>query len=325
MTAARAAVAAAIALLAPAAVMAQGAADAYPAKPVRVVVGLAPGGGTDIQARLFAQKLAESLNRPFVVENRPGAGGTLAYAQVAKSPRDGYTLLGVTSGYTITPAVYAKLPYDPVKDFAPISLVSQAPFVLVVHPSLPVKSVKDLLALAKAKPGQLDCASAGLGTSTHLAFELFKSLSGSNITHIPYKGTGPALVDVMAGQVHMLFGNVLSTLSHVKSGRLRALAVTTARRSAAMPALPTLAESGVHGYENSTWHGWLAPAGTPSSILNRLNAELVKSTKAPDVVARLAPDGGEGVGSTQEQFAQLIGTEIVRWRKVVRDAGVRID
>ena len=253
----------------PCVAVAQSAVDAYPAKPVRVIVGLAPGGGTDIQARLFAQKLAESLNRPFVVENRPGAGGTLAYAQVAKSPRDGYTLLGVTSGYTITPAVYAKLPYDPIKDFAPISLVSQAPFVLVVHPSLPVKSVKDLLALAKAKPGQLDCASAGLGTSTHMAFELFKTLGGSNITHIPYKGTGPALVDVMAGQVHMLFGNVLSTLSHVKNGRLRALAVTTARRSAAMPGLPTLAESGVPGYENSTWHGWLAPAGTPSSILNR--------------------------------------------------------
>jgi tripartite-type tricarboxylate transporter receptor subunit TctC len=314
-----------IALLSPCAAIAQSAADAYPAKPVRVIVGLAPGGGTDIQARLFAQKLTESFNRPFVVENRPGAGGTLAYAQVAKSPPDGHTLLGVTSGYTITPTVYTKLPYDPVKDFAPISLVSQAPFVLVVHPSLPVKSVKDLLALARAKPGGLDCASAGRGSSTHMAFELFKTLSGVTITHIPYKGTGPALVDAMAGQVHMLFGNVLSTLSHVKAGKLRALAVTTAKRSTALPDLPTIAESGVPGYDNSTWHGWLAPAGTPPAILNRLNAELVRSARAPDVVARLAPDGGEAVGSTPEEFAQHIATEIARWRRVVREAGVRVE
>ena len=208
--------------------------DAYPSKPVRVIVGLAPGGGTDIQARLFAQKLTEAFKRPFVVENRPGAGGTVAYAQVAKSPADGYTLLGVTSGYTITPHIYTKLTYDPLKDFAPIALVAQAPFLLVVHPALPVKSVRDLLALAKAKPGTLDCGSAGVGSSTHMAFELFKSLSGVKIAHIPYKGTGPALVDVMAGQVHMLFGNVISTLPSVKAGRLRALAVTTRTRSAAL-------------------------------------------------------------------------------------------
>jgi len=325
MTSGRAAIAGMIVLLSPGAAAAQGAADAYPAKPVRVVVGLAPGGGTDIQARLFAQKLSESFNRPFVVENRPGAGGTLAYAQVAKSPPDGHTLMGVTSGYTITPAVYARLPYDPIKDFAPVSLVSQAPFLLVVHPSLPVKSVKDLLALARKKPGGLDCGSAGRGSSTHMAFELFKTLSAVTITHIPYKGTAPALVDAMAGQVHMLFGNVLSTVAHVKSGKLRALAVTTARRSAALPDLPTIAESGVPGYENSTWHGWLAPAGTPPAILQRLNAELVKSANAPDVAARLAPDGGEAVGSTPEAFAQHIASEIARWRKVVKEAGVRIE
>ena len=325
MTPVRAAVAGAIALLSPGAVFAQGAGDAYPAKPVRVVVGLAPGGGTDIQARLFAQKLTEGFNRPFVVENRPGAGGTLAYAQVAKSLPDGHTLLGVTSGYTITPTVYAKLPYDPIKDFAPIALVSQAPFLLVVHPSLPLKSVSDLLALARKNPGRLDCASAGRGSSTHMAFELFRTLSGVTITHVPYKGTAPALVDVMAGQVHMLFGNILSTLSHVNSGRLRALAVTTARRSGALPELPTIAESGVPGYENSTWHGWLAPAGTPPAILHRLNAELVKSARAPDVAARLEPDGGEAVGSTPEAFAQHIAMEIARWRKVVRDAGVRVE
>jgi tripartite-type tricarboxylate transporter receptor subunit TctC len=296
--------------------------DAYPSRPVRVVVGLAPGGGTDIQTRLFAQKLTESLNRPFVVENRPGAGGTVAYAQVAKSPPDGYTLAGVTSGYTITPAVYTRLTYDPLRDFAPISLVAQAPFLLIVHPSLPARSVKDLLALARAKPGGLDCGSAGVGSSTHMAFELFRSMAGVKITHIPYKGTGPALVDAMAGQVHMLFGNVLSTLTYVKAGRLRALAVTTATRSKVLPELPTVAESGLPGYENSTWHGWLAPAGTPAPILSRLNAELVKSARAPDLLEKLAADGGEGVGSTPEQFTRLLVTEIARWRKVVKEAGV---
>jgi tripartite-type tricarboxylate transporter receptor subunit TctC len=304
---------------------AQGVTESYPARPVRVIVGLAPGGATDIQTRLFAQKLSDSLGRPFVVENRTGAGGTVAYAQVARSAPDGYTLLGVAGGYTITPVVYSKLAYDPVKDFAPISLVAQAPFLLVTHPSLPVKSVRDLLALARAKPGALDCASAGHGTSTHMAFELLKALSGVKITHVPYKGTGQALVDAMSGQVHMLFGNVLSSLPHARAGRLRALAVTTATRSRVLPDLPTIAEAGVPGYENSTWHGWLAPAGTPPAILNRLNAELVRSTRSPDVVERLAPDGGEPVGSTPEQFARLIAEELARWGKLVKEAGIRFE
>jgi tripartite-type tricarboxylate transporter receptor subunit TctC len=310
------------AALAPATAPAQ---EAYPVKPVRVIVGLAPGGGTDIQTRLFAQKLSEAFNRPFVVENRPGAGGTVAYAQVAKSPPDGYTLLGVASGYSITPAVFGKLAYDPVKDFAPLSLVAQAPFLLVVHPSMPVKSVKELVALARAKPGVLDCGSAGRGSSTHMAFELFRTLARVKITHIPYKGTGPALIDGMAGQVHMLFANVLSSLPYVKAGRLRALAVTTAKRSKVLPELPTIAEGGVAGYENSTWHGWLAPAGTPAAIVNRLNAELVRAAHAPDLVAKLAADGGEGVGGTPAEFARHISVEIARWRKVVKEAGVAIE
>ena len=313
------------ALALPGTAAAQGPSESYPAKPVRVVVGLAPGGATDIQTRLFAQKLSESLGRSFVVENRTGAGGTVAYAYVAKSPPDGYTLLGVAGGYTITPVVYAKLSYDPVKDFAPISLVAQAPFLLLTHPSLPVKSVKELLALARARPGALDCASAGYGTSTHMAFELFKALSGVKITHVPYKGTGQSLVDVMSGQVHMLFGNVLSSLPHVRAGRLRALGVTTARRSAVLPELPTIAESGVPGYENSTWHGWLAPAGTPVAVLNRLNAELVRSARAQDVVERLAPDGGEPVGSTSEEFARFIAADMARWSKLVKETGIRFD
>ena len=318
-------VAVAAAALTSLAAYAQGPADAYPAKPVRVVIGLAPGGGTDIQARLFAQKLSENMGRPFVVENRTGAGGTIAYALTAKSPPDGYTLLGVTSGYTITPAVYSKLPYDPVKDFAPISLVVQAPFLLLTHPSLPVRSVKDLLALARAKPSMLDCGSAGHGSSTHMAFELFRTLAGVKITHIPYKGTGPALVDAMAGQVHMLFGNVLSSLTHVKAGRLRALAVTTAQRSRVLPDLPTITESGVPGYENSTWFGLLAPAGTPAAVLGRLNSELVKASQSPDIVERIAPDGGEPVGSTPEEFGRHLAAEIVRWRKVVKDADIKIE
>jgi tripartite-type tricarboxylate transporter receptor subunit TctC len=312
-----------LAVLAPALAHAQ--ADSYPAKPVRLVVGLAPGGGTDIQARLFAQKLTETMGRPFVVENRAGAGGTIAYALVAKSAPDGYTLMGVSSGYTITPSIYSRLTYDPLKDFTPVSLLVQAPFLLLVHPSLPVKSVKELLALAKAKPGALDAASAGQGSSTHMAFELFKTLTHAKITHIPYKGTGPALVDAIAGQVHMLFGNVLSTLAHVRGGRLRALGVTTAKRSKVLPDLPTLDEAGVRGYENSTWFGVIVPAGTPAAIVGRLNAELNKASQAPEIVERIAPDGGEPVGTTPEQFAAHIAREIARWRKVVQDAGIRIE
>jgi len=311
-------------VLQPCFVLAQAAFEAYPARPVRVVIGLAPGGGTDIQARLFAQKLSENFGRPFVVENRTGAGGTVAYAHVAKAVPDGYTLMGVTSGFTITPAVYGKLPYDPTTNFAPVSLLVQAPFLLLTHPSLPARTVKDLLALARAKPGALDCATAGYGSSTHMAFELFRVTAGVRITAIPYKGTGPALIDGMAGQVHMLFGNVLSSLAQVKAGKLRALAVTTAMRSTALPELPTIAESGVPRYENSTWFGMLAPAGTPVAVVNKLNFELVKIIRSHDVAERLGLDGGEPVGSTPEHFARHLVVEIGRWHRVVQEAGGRL-
>lgn len=304
---------------------APGSGEAYPVKPVRVIVGLAPGGGTDIFARMFTQKLSSNLNRAFVVENRTGAGGTVAYAQVAKSPPDGYTLLAVASGYSITPAVYRKLSYDPVKDFAPISLVAQAPILLMVHPSLPVKSTRDLVALARAKPGSLDAGSAGFGTSNHLALELFNNLAGVKITHVPYKGTGQALIDFMAGQVHLMFGNIVSSLPYVRTGRVKGLAVTSARRSSVMPGLPTIAESGVPGYETTTWHGWLAPAGTPASIVNKLSAELAKTLKAPAVLEQLATDGAEPVGSSPEQFTQHLITEIARWQKVAREMSVRLE
>jgi tripartite-type tricarboxylate transporter receptor subunit TctC len=307
-------------------VHAQGTAvDAYPTKPVRVVVGLAPGGGTDIQARLFAQKLTEYLGRSFIVDNRTGAGGTVAYNYVAKAPPDGYTLLAVASGYSITPAVYTKLPYDSIKDFAPISLAVEAPFLLLTHPSLPVRSVKELLALIRAKPDALDFASAGYGSSTHMALAMFTTLGKLKVTHVPYKGTGPALTEGVAGQVHGLFANILSCLPYVKVGRLRALAVSSAKRSAVLPDLPTIAEGGVPGYVTTTWHGWLAPAGTPSPIITRLNIELAKAARAPDVAERMAADGGEPIGSSPERFQQHLASEIVRWRKVVRDANIRVE
>ena len=297
----------------------------YPAKPVRVIVGQAPGGGNDIQTRLFAQKLSESMGRGFVVENRTGAGSVVSYRIVATAVPDGYTLLAATGGFTIAPAVHANLGYDPVKDFAPLSLVVHSPFLLLTHPSLPVRNVKELLALAKSRPGTLTYGSAGQGSSTHLAFALFTTLARIDVIHVPYKGTGPALIDTMSGQVHMLVGNVLSSLQYAKSGKLRALAVTTARRSPAVPELPTLSEAGVPGYESSTWHAWLAPAGTARPIVDKLSAELAKAAKAPDVIARLSPDGAQPIGSTPEELRQFIVTDIARWRKVVKDAGIKLE
>jgi tripartite-type tricarboxylate transporter receptor subunit TctC len=297
----------------------------YPIKPVRVIVGLAPGGGTDIIARLLTQKMSDNLKRSFLVENRTGAGGTLAYATVAKSPPDGYTLLAVASGYAITPAVYPKLTYDSIKDFTPISVVVQAPMVLMVHPALPARSVKDLLALAHNPRAHLDAASAGHGTSNHLALELFNSLAGVKIAHVPYKGTGQALVDLMAGQVQVMFGNILSSLQYVKIGKIRALAVTGAQRSSAMPQLPTVMESGVPGYETTTWHGWLGPAGLPPEIVVKLNAELARAVRSREVMEKLSDDGGEPVAGSPEHFRNHIAIEIARWRKVVRDAGIRAE
>ena len=321
-------IAAAVFACSPVTVIAQPAAvstaDSYPVKPVRVIVGLAPGGGTDIFARMFAQKLSANLGRSFVVENRPGAGGTIAYATVARSPADGYTLLAVASGYAITPAFYRTLAYDPIADFAPVSLVTEAPILLMVHPSLPVKTTRELVELAKRQPGSLDAASAGMGTSNHLALELFNSLAGVKIAHIPYKGTGPALVDFMAGQVHVIFGNIVSSLPYVKAGRARALAVTGPQRSPVMPDVPTVAESGVPGYVTTTWHGWLAPAGTPAAIVNKVSVELARALKAPDIQAQLMSDGAEAVGSTPGQFHRHLVAEIARWNKVVKNTGLNL-
>lgn len=305
--------------------LAQGpAAGGYPARPVRVIVSYAPGGATDIVARMVAAKLSEGFGRSFVVENVTGAGGVIGDSTAARAAPDGYTLLGTSSTFSINPAVVAKLPFDPLKSFAPVTLVARAPFMLVVHPSVPAKSVKELVALAKSQPGKLDYASAGQGTAVHLAVELFNSMAGVTMMHIPYKGSGLALIDLLAGQVQLTFANVLSSRAHVKAGRLRALAVSSAKRSAVLPELPTVSESGIPGYDVASWYAYLAPAGTPQPIVQRLNAEIINGLKSADMSERLATDGAESVGSTPEEFGQYLASEITRWRKVVKDAGVRL-
>jgi tripartite-type tricarboxylate transporter receptor subunit TctC len=303
---------------------AQSGAAAYPAKPVRVIVGFAPGGATDIVARMFAQKLSESLGRSFVVENRPGGGGVTANMLVKNAAPDGYTLLAVSGTYTITPAISNRMQYDPLKDFIPISLVNKSPFVVVVHPSLPTRTIGDLIALAKAQPGKLDYASAGQGSNVHLAVELFSSMAKVKLAHIPYKGTGQALIDLLAGQVQLTIANILSGLPYAKSGKLRALAVTSERRSKVMPDLPAVGET-VRGYAVSSWNGWLAHAATSPEIVAKLNVELVKAARAPELAERMAADGGEALGTTSDEFARHLAGEINRWHKVVRDARIRLE
>lgn len=297
----------------------------YPAKPVRFVVGQAPGGATDLVARAVAHKLTEFLGQSVIVDNRTGAAGSIGAASVAKSAPDGYTLLVVSSSYSINPGLYANLPFDPVRDLAPVTLLAEAPFLLVVHPSLPARTVGELVALAKAKPDSLNFASGGLGSSGQLAGELFKNLAGVKLTHVPYKGAGPALVDVIAGQVHLMFASVISSLPHARSGKLRALAVTSARRSKALPELTTVAEAGVNGYGTTTWYGVLAPAGTRAAVITRLHSELRKTVESPEVHQRLSGDGAEPVGGTPEHFQKHLAAEMAKWRKVIRDAGIRAD
>jgi tripartite-type tricarboxylate transporter receptor subunit TctC len=302
---------------------AQGAAD-YPSKPVRVIVPTAPGAATDLQARLLAQKIGESLKRPFVVENHPGAGYLVGYGIVTKSAPDGHTLLASSLALTLVPAQRPDLPNDPSKDFAPISLVSKAPFLLLTHPGVPARSARELIALARSKPGALDMGIAN-GTTTHLVSAWFASMANIKLTLVPYKGTGQVMIDTISGQIHMLFGNVLATLPHVRSGRLRALGLSADKRSSVLPEIPTIAESGVHGFDVSTWHGWLAPAGTPPAIVSKLSAELAHAVNSPDVARKLADDGGEPIGGSPEQLRQLIATEVPRWRKVIKESGMRIN
>lgn len=298
----------------------------YPVKPIRFIAPNLPGGPTDILARLIGQKLSESLGQPVVIENRAGAAGNIGTEVAAKSPPDGYTILsGNVATFGANVSLYKRLGFDPIKDFAPVVLVATQPNILVVHPSLPVTSVKELVALAKARPGQLNYAGSGMGAVAHLAAELFKTLTGTNIVHISYKSAGPALIDLISGQNQLMFATSLSVMPHIKSNRVRPLAVTTAKRSRFMAELPTIAEAGVPGFEATTWHGVLVPAGTPAPIIDRLNAEINRMLQLPDVRERLGALGGEIVGGTPKEFAEHIQREIPRWAKVIKAAGIQLD
>ena len=301
------------------------AAQNYPDKPIRLIVPFAPGGGTDITARTIAQKLTERLGQTVVVDNRPGANGTIGVDLAAHAAPDGYTLSMISSSHSVNVSLIKKLPYDLIKDLAPITQATSQPYALVIHPSLPVKSVKELIALARAKPGAINYGSSGTGGLSHLSGALLASLAKINIVHIPYKGGSPAMVDVISGQIQMLFSTILQSHAHLKAGRLRALAVTTAKRSPAEPGLPTMQEAGVPGYEVAGWYGVVAPVKVPQPILTTLNREIVAILQEPDVARKLAGDGSEPVGSTREAFGAHIRSEIAKWRKLVVEAGIRKD
>jgi tripartite-type tricarboxylate transporter receptor subunit TctC len=301
-------------------------AQAYPAKPVRLLVPQAPGGGNDTIARLVAQRISQTLKQQVVVDNRAGAGGLIAAETVAKSPPDGYTLLlGNVATMTIIPNVQKKVPYDPFKDFEPVSLIASAPLLVVVHPSLPITTVKQLIALAKAKPGQLNYASNGVGSSTHLATELFKVMTRTDMTHVPYKGLSPATTDLLSGQVQVMFSSAVAMLPHVKSGRMRALAMTGASRSKAIPDIPTVAESGVPDYEAGSWYGILAPAGTDRAIVDLLAREIGAATRSQEIQDRLNSEAVIPIGSTPAQFAAHIKKEHARVAQVVKSSGAKFD
>ena len=296
---------------------------AYPGKPIRLLVGYPPGGATDIAARIVAQKLTERLGQPVFVDNLPGAGGIIASDKVAKAAPDGYTLVLANTAHGINPSLYKELPYDAVTSFAPVIKLADLTLVLVVNPALPVRSVGELVALAKARPGELHYASSGVGQSLHLAGEMFKSMAGVDIVHVPYKGSAPARTDLLAGQVEMMFESAIGVVPFVQGGRLRALGVSGARRSPALPEVPTLSEAGVPGFEASGWLGILAPAGTPVAIVRRLNAEVSAVLGLPDVNAQLAGSGAEVATGSPEQFASFIADEIAKWAKIVRATGLK--
>ena len=301
-----------------------GHAQTYPVKPIRVINAFAPGGASDVVARNFAAKLTESLGQQVTVDDRPGAGGNIAAELVARSPADGYTLLMGTFFLSTNPSLYSKMTYDSQKDFAPISMVTAAPLILCVHPSVPAKSTRELVALAKQHPGELYFPSAGNGTSMHLAGELFNMMTGIKTVHVPYKGSGPGVLDLVSGRLHFMLNPMPEPVPFIKSGKLRALATSTPNRIAALPELPPVAEA-VPGYEVLTWQGLVAPAGTPAEVIKRLNSELVKALKNPEFEARMRSMGLELYGTTPEQFAQFIKDENAKWAKVIKATGARID
>ena len=297
----------------------------YPAKPIRVIVPFPPGGGTDIIARLVTQKITERLNVNFLIDNRPGAGGSLGSEIVARSVPDGYTIGIVSSSHAINPSLYKKLAYDAARDFAAVTLIVSGPGLLVVHPSVPARTVKELIAFARSRPGQVYYASAGNGTPPHLAAELFKSMTGISMVHVPYKGNTQAYADLVSGQLSVSFPTIVSSLPFVRAGRLRGLAVTSARRAAVVPELPSIAEAGVPGYDSATWFGMLAPAGTPAAIVLKLNQEATRAIQLPDTRNRFLEQGLEPVGNKPEEFAAIIADDMAKWAKVVAASGMKID
>jgi len=295
----------------------------YPNKSVRVIIPFAAGGSSDTVGRLIAQKLTASTGQTFIVENRPGAGGNIGADFVAKSKPDGYTLLFPSGSFTVNVSLYEKLPYDPLKDFEPIIHVCMVNGILVAHPSVKATNVADLLGLARAQPGAINFASAGSGTMPHLAGEMFKAAAKVDLTHVPYKGSGPALADLLGGQVQLMFANMPGTLQHVKAGRLRVLAHTGDKRSAALPDVPTIAEAGLAGYRAATYFGVLAPAGTPKEIIAKLNAEFAKALASPDLVEHLRGEGADIMAGTPEQFRDFLKSEVERWPPIIRGAGIK--
>jgi tripartite-type tricarboxylate transporter receptor subunit TctC len=302
------------------------AAQNYPNKPIRLVVPFTPAGAVDIASRAIAIELPKQLGQPVTVENKPGAGGNLGAAEVARAAPDGYTLLMTTSGIqAINPALYARMPFDPNKDLVPVAALVSLNNVLVLHPSVPANSVKDVIALAKKEPGRLTYASSGNGTSIHMSGAMFTQLTGTDILHIPYKGSGPAVTDLLAGQVNMMFDNIPSSLPHIKSGKLHAIATTGAKRDPALPDLPTIAEAGVRGYESGVWFGIAAPAGTPKEIINKLNAAVVQGARSPEFSKRMKDLGYNLIPGSAGEMAAMLKAELARWAPIVKSSGATVD
>jgi tripartite-type tricarboxylate transporter receptor subunit TctC len=303
-----------------------GAADTYPVKPVRFVITFPPGGPTDTIVRLIGQRLTDAWGHPMILDNRGGAGGIVGTEIVARAAPDGYSfLVGTAGGMTINPALQPRLPYDPFRDFAPVGMLVNNPQILVAHPAVPAKTLKDLVALAKAKAGQLNFASAGTGTATHLGLELLKITAGFDAVHVPYKGGAPAVTDLIGGQVHLLWVSIPSVLPHVKAGRLRALAVSTAKRSASAPEVPTVAESGYPGFEYSNWNALFAPAKMPAAIVTKVNAAIVKILGEAEIAQKLSSQGADPAPGSPEELARYMRTDFERWKKVIRNAGIKPD
>lgn len=300
-------------------------AQTYPDRPIRMLVGFTPGGGTDQVARVVSIRISENLGQQIVIDNRPGAGGNIAAEIAAKAPPDGYTLIMVSGSFTINPSLHKKLQYDPIKDFAPVAQVAFSQYILTVARGIPASSVRELIALAKAKPGQLNYASAGNGSPPHLATELLKSMTGVDMVHVPFKGTAPLMTALLGGEVQVTFANMGGALPHIRAGKLRALGVSGARRSPAAPEVPTVAEAGLPGFEATGWYGVLAPAGTPQAIVMRLSQEISRAMESRDVRERLAAEGLEFAPSSPKMFAAYIREEIGKWAKVVRFAGMKVD